>query len=546
MTWRAVRSCSVQSDLRREGHRSSWFADDGLGGAADRAWAQQGERRCSELMRFYGFREALDKGQGNVAAGQPPVSQQVHHLGLDLDFAPQYGLFSVPTRKALAIQRLAKSILCEAKRERRWVRRRKVQRYYSLLLSVMQADTEAMFRCRCLIECCKRTGCFRGRRGNWRGGMKLDSYAMAEVRWGSQYLSVPRGRTAPPAGRNVWHKPVTQVMSTDASKDPAPPPTRLERLMDGGHVPAPSVHAGWGVVHFPGGGPNHAVDTSPTEQAAILARKGAFAPQRWPHTRVAHGVFSPAESQNIIAVLEMRAVRHGVRFAGELLRDSTCLLWEDNMNCAAVIQRMRSKSPQLHREYALLHAELAALNCRLIARWIRSADQPSDFWTRLQYRSDWQLSARIRAMLFEKWGVPEIDRFAQPHDAVVKRFNCPYPHPAMEALDAFTQVWAGQLNWINPPWAYIGRVLQKLQAEPTAAAIVVVPCFWARWFPALMALATDAVELPCGPEDIIPGPVAAASPEPLRSNSWRLAAYFVPSGVTARASRRPIIATAAG
>ena len=53
-----------------------------------------------------------------------------------------------------------------------------------------------------------------------------------------------------------------------------------------------------------------------------------------------------------------------------------------------------------------LHAELQELNCRLVARWIRSASNPSDFWTRLQWRSDWQLCPRLRTLLFERWGAP--------------------------------------------------------------------------------------------------------------------------------------------
>ena len=200
----------------------------------------------------------------------------------------------------------------------------------------------------------------------------------------------------------------------------------------------------------------------------------------------------------------------------------------------------------LQAEYALLHAELAALNCEIMARWVKSADMPADRWTRLAYRSDWAFAASVTAAICAIWGKPTVDRFAQPHDAVARRFNCPYPHPAAEAVDAFTQTWAGELNWLNPPWALLPRALQQLRAEEQAAAIVVVPCFWASWYPQLLDLAVDGRMLRLRHGDICPGPIAAASPEPLRNSKWRLAVYFVPPGRAARASRRPTLLSEGG
>ena len=587
--WREIRR-PMQEDLTAEGHRNSWFADDGLGGAASTAMANEGERRCSELFGLYGIREAPDKGMGNVRVGQQPVGYRVRHLGIDLDFEPAQGLYIVPEHKAKAIQRHARGLLGQAARHRRWVSRRWVQQYYCLLLSLITADREARFRTRMIIDNCKAAGCFRGRRGNWSGEMKLNRYALGELRWGARYLAQKHRRC-------VWRPPVTHLMATDASKDPAPPPTAVEAAMDG-EVPPPRIHAGWGVVHYPGGGPNGRVGQSPVEQAALLAATAAagveqarrrpsagastlaadavagrtarpprrdltpeaaaaraaqqqavaaaqeqYTPGAWRHTRVAHGVFSPAESKMMIAWLEMRAVRHGVRAGGELLRDATLLLWEDNSVCVGIIKKGMSKSPVLHREYSLLHAELAALNCRILVRWVASADQPADFWTRLLYRSDWHFATWVLEAVFELWGEPTVDRFAQPHDAVCARYNTPYPHPGAEATDAWTQAWGGEFNWLNPPWSMVGRVVDRLRKEVSAEAVVVVPCFSARWLPGLLALATDARQLVLAPADIIPGPVARASPEPLRNSAWRLVAFYVPSGAAARASRRLITPT---
>jgi hypothetical protein len=541
--WKDVRT-PMEHDLRREGHRSSWFADDGLGGSADKTKAEQGCRRALELFAFYGLTPATDKGQGAPWLGMPPVSQTVTHLGLDLDTRTEQGLFSVPLVKARAVQKMARQLLGHASRHRRWVPRRWVQTYFSTLLSLILADKEARCRTRMLIECCRVSGCFVGRRGNWGGDLKVNKAAWQELKWGAQYVERVRGNC-------VWRPPVTHAAAVDASKDPAPRPSLLERQMDGCE-PAPSIHAGWGALYFEGGAPNGGVGCSPTEQAALMAGRGSFAPPRWEHVRVAHGVFTSDEAKHMIAWLEMRALRRMVQHAPRdaagrhIWQDAIVLVWEDNSNCVSIVQKMMSKSPELHREWLLLKAEVDAINVQLILRWVASARNPSDYWTRLLYRSDWSLARAVVEQLWALWGRPSVDRFAQPHDHVVERWNCPYPHPGSEALDCWTQTWAGELNWLNPPWAMLGRVTTRLRAEPTAAAIVIVPCFWARWYPALLDLAVDGRRLRLGPGDITPGPIARASPEPLRNAAWRLAAYYVPAGAAARAAGRPTMQSEGG
>ena len=85
-----------------------------------------------------------------------------------------------------------------------------------------------------------------------------------------------------------------------------------------------------------------------------------------------------------------------------------------------------------------------------------------------------------------------MDRFATANNAQCERYNSRCRDPQSEARDAFAQVWKGELNWINPPWGLIGRVLRKIRTEG-AGAILIVP-YWRSqyWWPLLMELADEA------------------------------------------------------
>ena len=333
--------------------------------------------------------------------------------------------------------------------------------------------------------------------------------------------------------RTVWRRPVTVVLATDASREGhlASRPTRSGRL-----------EGGWGAVLFRQG------DRSllePAMQAAALAGVGVMDPARWDHARVAHGVWTPEELQHHINFLELRGLRRGVEaFAEEGLRGAQGLSWQDNMAVTQIVNNLVSRSPAMHHELMLLVALLAELDLELLLRWISTTRNPSDYWSRIDYTSDWTLSQRLLTSIFDRWGVPTIDRFSQQHDHVVQRFNSPYPCRSAEATDCWTQAWDSEFNWLNPPWALIARALSKVERTPTCAAVIIVPLWPASWWPQLQELAVDGFELQLTPTDVVPGPLARACPEPLRNDSWRLGAFYIPPG-DARFSRRPTLATTA-
>ena len=128
------------------------------------------------------------------------------------------------------------------------------------------------------------------------------------------------------------------------------------------------------------------------------------------------------------------------------------LLWKDNTAVLAALNAMVSRTPHIMRGLRDLQRLLAAHNVSLRARYVASGDNPADFYSRLRDPSDWQLHLTCFRDACLRWGaVPTVDRYATANNAQVPRYNSWFADPGAEAVDATTQSWRWELNWLNPP-----------------------------------------------------------------------------------------------
>lgn len=248
----------------------------------------------------------------------------------------------------------------------------------------------------------------------------------------------------------------------------------------------------------------------------------------------------PEDVKAHITKLELRAFEEKLITSGMDARDSTLLLWEDNAAAVGILNSLSTKSPDLYDVVERIIALLDLYDITLICRYIASAENPSDFFSRAADKGDWSLSPAVvsRLQLLTRWAPVTVDRFADRQNAVVSRFNSMFPSRGTEALDAFTEDWTGEVNWLNPPWGKLSEVVYKLSCELGAAAVLLAPRWpGAPWWTSLQAMQVDRVTVhdPHGssldPEDFVAGPFLAQVdrlPEPLRNKGWRLDAYFIP------------------
>ena len=129
--------------------------------------------------------------------------------------------------------------------------------------------------------------------------------------------------------------------------------------------------------------------------------------------------------------------------------------------------------------------------------------------SRLRKDDDWRLNPKIFRHATHRWGMPTVDRFATSNNAQCPRFYSRWADPGAEGRDAFSHSWLGELNWLNPPWGTISRVLHKLDMEG-AAAILVVP-YWTsqHWWPQLAQMATYAFYVEPSFDTFLPGDIGS-------------------------------------
>ena len=113
----------------------------------------------------------------------------------------------------------------------------------------------------------------------------------------------------------------------------------------------------------------------------------------------------------------------------------------------------------------------------LNSRWIpRSLTNFADFVSKLTDYDDWVVSERLFLYLDLEWGPHTIDRFTNIANKKLECFNSLFWAPGSEAVNAFSQNWAGENNWLVPPIYLISSVIRHLLAC-NASGTIIVP-FW--------------------------------------------------------------------
>jgi len=157
---------------------------------------------------------------------------------------------------------------------------------------------------------------------------------------------------------------------------------------------------------------------------------------------------------------------------------------------------------------------------------------PADDPSRQIDTADWRVAPEIFHYLDRLFGPHTIDRMADRRNAQLPRFNSRWYCPGSEAVDCFTQDWAGETNWVVPPFCLIHRVLQHIR-ECGAIATVVLPRWDGQpWWPMVLNQVNRQVELPPAEEVFLEGPAGAQFLEPLHNRAWRfLAVQFRPESI---------------
>ena len=147
--------------------------------------------------------------------------------------------------------------------------------------------------------------------------------------------------------------------------------------------------------------------------------------------------------------------------------------FSDSQNCCSIVN-VGSPKPHL-QSIAAKNFNLCMLHdIELEIAWLpRMDNEKADYLSRIIDYDDWSLDHKLFKFLDNKWGPHTVDRFACFCNAQLSRYNSRFWNPGSEAVDAFTQRWSAENNWLCPPVSLIVRTVKHLVYCKESGTLVV-------------------------------------------------------------------------
>ena len=126
-------------------------------------------------------------------------------------------------------------------------------------------------------------------------------------------------------------------------------------------------------------------------------------------------------------------------------------------------------------ESFLLHIQLDAV-------WIpRDQNSKVDIFSKITDFDVYSVHDDVFSHLVGLWGPHTMDRFSYWCNTKLPRFNLRFLQPGSKAMDAFSQDWSSDNNWLVPPIAVIGKVLNHMR-DCRAVGTLIVPLWKSACF----------------------------------------------------------------
>jgi hypothetical protein len=240
------------------------------------------------------------------------------------------------------------------------------------------------------------------------------------------------------------------------------------------------------------------------------------------------GFFSPAQASLHITAKEMLAVEETLIRLPTSICNTAIRLRTDNMAVMFALRNRVSASPAMMKILRRILEFLDNRRLHLQAEYIATDLNPADPLSRRHDKTDWKVNRQLLHQWENRFGVRTFDRFATRANRVCPRFNSWRLEPESDG-DAMLVPWKGHLNWLNPPFAMIGRAVAKLRREGAEALMLAPSWPSAAWYPDLMQLAKTVIKLKPRLVQALVDATNPATPEPLRNPNWSLLLVHIPS-----------------
>jgi hypothetical protein len=205
---------------------------------------------------------------------------------------------------------------------------------------------------------------------------------------------------------------------------------------------------------------------------------------------VIHRELTPWERRSSSGLREMLGYAHAVKAValreGPRLRGKVIDIVGDSQVCMYVFRKggsmvVDAETGELELLEALLDIRGTVTRCgfEVLFRWVpRDLIDGADALSKVVGRMDFGLRADVLDYVLREHCPADldtvIDRFAANYNAVVGRFNSRFDTPAAEAVDAFTQFWGDDFNYVLGDFNKTDAIMDYIERDD-AEAVVIVP-----------------------------------------------------------------------
>ena len=159
-----------------------------------------------------------------------------------------------------------------------------------------------------------------------------------------------------------------------------------------------------------------------------------------------------------------------------------CIKWCSDSQGAVSILRHGSKNMKLHSIARQIAAFCQDNSVTIAPQWIpRGQNTQADEYSRWADKDDWSLAHEHFAALDARWGPHTVDRFSNDRNAKCSRFDTKLPCSTAESIDAFSQAWGADNNWLCPPVRLIPPAIAHARKQ-RASGTIIVPYWPSSYF----------------------------------------------------------------
>ena len=115
------------------------------------------------------------------------------------------------------------------------------------------------------------------------------------------------------------------------------------------------------------------------------------------------------------------------------------------------------------------------MDIKIIPCWIpREENEAADALSKFRDTDDWGIDPESFQYIQQKFGHFDIDRFADPANAKLRRFDSRFHNPQCENVNTFTVDWANEFNWWCPPTFLVPDTIRHAKTCK-ATGVLLVP-----------------------------------------------------------------------